>query len=80
MIEKGNDITRLLDKLVSLGLAKRELCENNRRMMDVYITDKGLELLNQIEAPLKKYFAEMRKRLSDAEAEQLSVLLDKLRG
>jgi DNA-binding MarR family transcriptional regulator len=80
MIDKGNDVTRLLDKLVSKGLVKRSLCEENRRKMDVYITEEGLKLLQDIEKPLQDYLAEIKKRVTEQEAETMSALLDQMRG
>jgi DNA-binding MarR family transcriptional regulator len=80
MIDKGNDVTRLLDKLVHKGLVKRSLCEENRRKMDVYITEKGLKILKDLEKPLQGYLAEIKNRISEQEAELMSSLLDKMRG
>ncbi|MCU7551585.1 MarR family transcriptional regulator [Chitinophagaceae bacterium LB-8] len=80
MIDKGNDVTRLLDKLVHKGLVKRSLCEENRRKMDVSITKEGLQLLNDIESPLQDHLAEIKRRVSTEEAEIMSSLLDKMRG
>lgn len=80
LLEKNNDVTRLLDKLVNKGLVKRQLCPLNRRKMDINITEKGLRLLQEMDEPIKKQLAEIKKRLTDKEAEQLSLLLDKLRG
>ena len=80
MLEKNNDVTRLLDKLVTKGLAKRQLCPVNRRKMDINITDKGIKLLLELDEPMKKHLSEMKKKLTEKEAEQLSQLLDKMRG
>lgn len=80
MLEKNNDVTRLLDKLVLKGLVKRQLCPVNRRKMDINITEKGIRLLQELDGPLKKHLSEMKKKLTDKEAEQLSNLLDKMRG
>lgn len=80
MLEKNNDVTRLLDKLVIKGLVKRRLCPVNRRKMDINITGKGIRLLQELEAPIKKHLTEMKRKLTDKEAEQLSNLLDKMRG
>jgi DNA-binding MarR family transcriptional regulator len=80
MLDKGNDVTRLLDKLVTKGLVKRSLCEENRRKMDVYITDSGLKLLNDLEKPLHKLLEEIKERVSESEAELVSSILDKMRG
>ena len=80
MIDKGNDVTRLLDKLVHKGLVKRNLCEENRRKMDVYITEEGLKLLKDIEKPLQNFLTDIKQRISEQEAESMSSLLDKMRG
>jgi DNA-binding MarR family transcriptional regulator len=80
MLDKNNDVTRLLDKLVVKGLVKRQLCPVNRRKMDINITGKGIRLLEELDEPLKKHLTEMKKKLTDREAEQLSNLLDKMRG
>lgn len=80
MIDKGNDVTRLIDKLVSKGLVKRSLCEENRRKMDVYITEEGLKLLDEIEKPLQNHLTQIKTRVTKEEAETMSSLLDKMRG
>ncbi len=80
MIDKGNDVTRLLDKLVHKGLVKRHLCEENRRKMDVYITEEGLKLLKVLEKPLQHFLADIKQRITEQEADRMSSLLDKMRG
>lgn len=80
MLDKGNDVTRLVDKLVSMGLVTRQLCEANRRKIDVNITEKGLELTKLLSQKLEVFGQKANKNISDAEAKELSSLLDKLRG
>lgn len=80
MLDKGNDVTRLLDKLVAKGLVKRGLCEENRRKMDVLITEEGLKFVEVLSEPVKQVNQDVRNNISVEEAEQLSDLLDKLRG
>jgi DNA-binding MarR family transcriptional regulator len=79
MLDKGNDVTRLVDKLVKMGLVKRSLCEANRRKIDINLTDKGLDFLKELNEPMRKQYNSIKKQLSEKEAEQLSNLLDKLR-
>jgi len=79
MLDKGNDLTRLLDKLVKRGFVKRELCEENRRKMDVVLTKEGISLLDELEVPVRKLHTELKKQMTEEEAEILSGLLDKLR-
>ncbi|MCX2744642.1 MarR family transcriptional regulator [Mangrovivirga sp. M17] len=79
MIEKMSDVTRLIDRLIEKKLVKRKVCETNRRMVEVYITKEGLELLERLEPVVEKSRDDL-KVLTDEEANQLSHLLDKLRG
>ena len=79
LINKRGDLTRLLDKLVNMNLVKREANAENRRMVNLLISDEGLQLLTKLDP----YFLEFRKledNLTAKEATQLSDLLDKLRG
>lgn len=80
MLDKGNDVTRLVDKLVKKGLVKRNLCESNRRKVDIIITEKGLTFIKELNDPMKKHLSLMKKTVSEKEAEHISDILDKLRG
>lgn len=42
MIDKSSNCTRLVEKLRQKNLVQREICEDNRRQVDISITDKGL--------------------------------------
>lgn len=79
MIDRGRDLTRLIDKLVTLGLLERRLCDSNRRMIEISITPEGRSVVNTIgerlSLEMKNFF-----HLSEEESLQLSNLLDKLRG
>lgn len=79
MIDKSSNATRLVEKLRVKGLVKREICKNNRRQVDISITDKGLNLLSKIDRSSDAWQA-MLRNLTKGEAQQLNFLLDKLRG
>src|SRR4051812_45126251 len=49
MIDKSSNATRLVEKLRQKNLLKREICENNRRQVDIFITVKGLNLLKKVD-------------------------------
>jgi DNA-binding MarR family transcriptional regulator len=73
-----SDASRIVDKLNSKKLVVKRECLNDRRIVDVVITEKGLELLkslNYIDKTAEKSF----KTLSDKEINDLNNLLDKLR-
>ncbi len=80
MLDKGNDITRLLDKLVSMELAERNLCESNRRKMDIRITEKGLDLTKELSDKFDERSVSIKERLNCDDAELLSGLLDRMRN
>lgn len=78
MIDKGRDLTRLVDKLVKMDLLRRETCPTNRRKVDIYITEKGIEQTILMEQEIEVLFHKFANLNTD-ETEELSRLLDKLR-
>ena len=79
MIDKGRDLTRLVDKLVKMGLLERCTNSDNRRMVSITITEKGLKLVDEIKDILDQQLYSTRN-LTEEEAAQLNLLLDKFRG
>ena len=79
MVEKSPNTTRLMDKLIEKGLLERVRCKEDRRVVYVEITKQGLDLLSKIDDEFN--VASLNNiDLTDAEAEKLSELLDKLRN
>jgi DNA-binding MarR family transcriptional regulator len=79
MMERNSDISRLLDRMVKKDLVSRSQCPNDKRATDIRITKAGLDILKKIDVHIDE--AEKRNiRLTSAEAQQLSDLLDKARG
>ena len=76
MIQKSPNSTRLMDKLCDKLLIERIRCENDRRVVYVKITDKGLKLLDSIKI---EEFDKYMDRLTMKEAKELNRLLDKIR-
>src|SRR5258706_9796969 len=79
MIDKSSNCTRLVEKLRQKGYLKREVCENNRRQVDIVITEKGLSLLKKIDGDAERWLEKL-KTISKTEAQELNRILDKLRG
>lgn len=79
MVNRMSNATRLVEKLRKGGYVTRKECPSNRRKVDILITDKGLELLEQIKPELDESMDNM-KNLSVEEANLLNELLDKFRG
>jgi len=79
MMHKMSNATRLVEKLRLKGLVTRDICEDNRRRVEISITKEGLNLLEAIEKKLAKYHFEHEMKLTDREYIQLAELLDKMR-
>lgn len=79
MIDKNSDVSRLLDRLLTKNLIEKTPCPNDKRAADVMISQKGLDLLHEID---EKMDATDVKTLgiSSEEAEALNNLLDRCRG
>jgi DNA-binding MarR family transcriptional regulator len=78
MLDKMSDTSRIVDRLILKGLVQKFVCPNDRRLVDVTITEKGLLLLQELDT----YETEMDDvfgNLSESEAQTLNQLLDKLR-
>lgn len=80
MLDKSPDLTRLIDKMIKMGLVDRNVCQVNRRKVDVVITDKGLKTVNEISHKMDGMSSLWDEKLSATEAKQLSDLLDKIRS
>jgi DNA-binding MarR family transcriptional regulator len=78
MLDRMSDTSRIVDKLFTKKLLKRNECPNDRRSVNVIITDNGLELLNSLDY-IDGLSKEMVKSLSEEEINTLNNLLDKLR-
>lgn len=79
MIDKNPDLTRLCDRLSTMGLIDRCIDGENRRKMNIKINEKGLEILEKIDPAMDAFHLSINN-ISEKEAEQLSQLLDKMRG
>src|SRR5690606_17048474 len=54
MIEQAPGVTRLVDRLESKGLVRRERRSTDRRQVFCLITTEGLELLEQLDEPVRQ--------------------------
>ncbi|MFL5788175.1 MAG: MarR family winged helix-turn-helix transcriptional regulator [Flavisolibacter sp.] len=79
MLDKMSDTSRIVDRLVAKQLVKKATCPNDKRLVDVTITEKGQKLLKKLESEADPV-AEIMGKLTEKEAENLSLLLDKLRN
>lgn len=79
MLDKMSDTSRIVDRLILKGLVKKNVCADDKRLVDVIITDKGKKLLEKLD----QYENEMDAiigSLSQADVKTLNTLLDKIRS
>jgi DNA-binding MarR family transcriptional regulator len=79
MISNTPDISRLVDRIVTKGLASRAKNKEDKRAVDLFITQKGLDLLDEIEEDMMLTDL-LPDNISERDAVKLSALLDTLRG
>jgi DNA-binding MarR family transcriptional regulator len=79
MIAKNSNTTRLIDKLLIKELVTRKVCPENRRKIEVLITEKGLDLLTKLDPEVTKTENQLSLNLSKNEQTQLIQLLEKYR-
>lgn len=78
MLEKMSDTSRIVDRLITKGFVKKLTCKNDRRLVDVIITDKGKKLLERLDERQEEIDG-ILGNLSEKDANILSDLLDKAR-
>jgi DNA-binding MarR family transcriptional regulator len=74
-IPRDPDVTRLVDRLVDRGLVKRTRSEEDRRVVEIEITRKGLDLLHELEPHSVKMPKALIGHISPQKLRQLSKLL-----
>lgn len=79
MLDKMSNASRIVDRLVVKKLVQRNICPEDRRRVDINITDKGMNLLDRIDAVVDEWQKSFSP-LNLKEAKELNRLLDKLRG
>jgi DNA-binding MarR family transcriptional regulator len=79
LVSPAPDITRIVDKLESRGLVERRRPADNRRVVQIGITHAGMELLKQLDDPVRQCGREQLGHLTAAQLAQLTELLRKAR-
>ncbi|MDJ1467466.1 MarR family transcriptional regulator [Cytophagaceae bacterium DM2B3-1] len=78
MLDKSSNASRLVEKLRVKKLLEREECPEDRRAVNVKITDKGLELLKKLD-PLIGEVEKSMHMITEDEAKAFNDFLDQLR-
>jgi DNA-binding MarR family transcriptional regulator len=75
MINRDPDVTRLADGMVRLGLARRMRDAEDRRVVKLFITEKGLEMLSRLDHAVEAF---LKQTLGGLGPKRLKLLRDLL--
>ncbi|MCR4032363.1 MULTISPECIES: MarR family winged helix-turn-helix transcriptional regulator [Flavobacterium] len=79
MLAKTSNTTRLVDKLLLKDFVTRNVCPDNRRKIEVSITQKGLDVLKELDPKIDEHESAFANNLKPEELVFLNQLLEKYR-
>jgi len=71
-------MTHIVDKLVSLGMVERTIDEDDRRVINLVLTDTGRRIMRQCDAVIGQSIKQSLSALEDKDIEEMSAALSKL--
>lgn len=77
MMDKMSDTSRIVDRLIIKKLVSKKISAEDKRLVDVRITVKGMQLLSKLDG-IETHISNFLGNLSETEATQISDLLDKV--
>ena len=78
MLDKMSDTSRIVDRLIVKGLVEKTACIKDKRLVDITVSKKGLQLLEKLDS-LNEHIDSILKGVSEKEAQAMNQILDKLR-
>ena len=78
MLDKMSDTSRLVDRLTKRNLVEKRVNPSDRRLVEVRITDSGLDLLEKIGMD-RDATSSFAKNISEEQARQMNEWLDMMR-
>jgi DNA-binding MarR family transcriptional regulator len=80
LVSRDPDVTRLLDRLEKRALVTRGRSSTDRRVVNARITRKGLDLVNELDAPMANVHAGQLSHMKRKDLRALVDLLEEARG
>jgi DNA-binding MarR family transcriptional regulator len=78
MLDKMSDTSRIVDRLIAKELVLKNTCEKDKRLVDITLSPKGLDLVDQLDQFNDRIDA-LLKGINVSEAATLNQILDKIR-
>jgi len=80
MVDQMSNASRLVEKLKKKGLVQREACDEDRRRVNVYLTESGLELFKKASHVFEQTLEKQLNQLIPEDVTCLNNILEQLRG
>ena len=71
MPHEMSNATRVIDKLIEKGMAYKIISKSNRRKIELFITEKGIKILESLYPIIENIENQLLSQLSDTEEHQL---------
>jgi DNA-binding MarR family transcriptional regulator len=78
MLDKMSDTSRIVDRLIAKELVLKNICEKDKRLVDITLSPKGLQLVDQLDQFNDRIDA-LLKGINESEAATMNQILDKIR-
>lgn len=78
MIDRMSDASRIVERLRAKALVERKTNEDDRRAVEIFITEKGLDLLTRMDESVRG-FEQMFGLLNEEDAIRFNDFLDRIR-
>ena len=78
MLDKMSDTSRIVERLLKKGFVNKQICAHDKRLVDVTISEKGMQLLKNLDQTVDNLDS-IIANLSGEEVATLNMLLDKIR-
>ena len=79
MLDKMSDTSRIVDRLIAKELVLKNTCEKDKRLVDITLSPKGLQLVDQLDQFNDRIDA-LLKGINESEAQTMNQILDKIRA
>jgi DNA-binding MarR family transcriptional regulator len=79
MLDKMSDTSRIVDRLVKKEMVMKNIRKADRRLVDITIAEKGINLLSELDSKDAEMDA-ILKNLDEYDVKQMNHLLDKIRN
>jgi DNA-binding MarR family transcriptional regulator len=78
MLDKMSDTSRIVDRLIVKELVQKSACKADKRLVDITLTQKGLELVTRLDQ-FNDQIDSILQGVSKEDAATVNEILDKLR-